>query len=255
MTTTPSSLTTELALAKQAAQEAGQLLREQGATLRTADSMEGKDIKLQADREAEAAILQRLSASEHQHLAEESGASAQLDTAKPYWVVDPLDGTFNYKRHLDLCCVSIALMQQEEPLLGVVYDFHRDRLYAAAEGVSPTVEDQPLAVSPTQEQGQAGIATGFPVGRDFGDQSVLEFVARVQSFKKIRLLGTAALSLALVAEGKLDCYYEEGINLWDVAAGLALVKQAGGKISVQPTETPFRYHVYAGNAHLPILGV
>lgn len=246
--------TQELELACTAARKAGALLREQGSTLRTADSMEGKDIKLQADREAEATILSLLAESGHQHLAEESGASAQLDTERPYWVVDPLDGTFNYKRQLDLCCVSIALMQQETPILGVVYDFHRDRLYAAADGQAPTVDDQPLAVSDTKEQGQAGIATGFPVGRDFGDSAVLEFVQRVQSFKKIRLLGTAALSLALVAEGKLDCYYEEGINLWDVAAGLALVKQAGGKISVQPTETPFRFHVYAGNAYLPILG-
>jgi len=247
-------LTRELELADRAAREAGTLLREQGATLRTADSMVGKDIKLQADREAEATILNILGESPYQHLAEESGASARLDTDEQYWVVDPLDGTFNYKRQLDLCCVSIALMQGETPLLGVIYDFHRDRIYRAAEGILPTVDSEPLQLSATPERGQAGIATGFPVGRDFGDDAMLAFVRRVQGFKKIRLLGTAALSLALVAEGKLDCYYEEGINLWDVAAGLALVRLAGGTLKITPTETAFRYNVYAGNAHLEPLG-
>ncbi|MEM1058065.1 MAG: inositol monophosphatase family protein [Verrucomicrobiota bacterium] len=244
----------ELELAVRAARTAGDLLRGPGGALRTADSAEGKDIKLQADREAEAAILRILGESAHPHLAEESGASDRLDARAPFWVVDPLDGTYNYKRRIDFCAVSIALVQGETPLLGVIYDFHRDRLYAGAEGIAPTVSGEPLAVSTVADRGQAVIATGFPVGRDFADGPVLDFVRRVQSFKKIRLLGTAALTLALVAEGKLDCYYEEGINLWDVAAGLALVRLAGGRLQLTPTDTPFRYDAYAGNAVLPPIG-
>ncbi len=197
-------------------------------------SDQGRDIKLKADREAEAIILDLLQATPHPVLAEESGEVGNIDTQSPMWVVDPLDGTFNYSRSQPLCCVSIALVQGNRPLLGVVYDFTRDELYSGlCETKKGFLNDQPLKVSSTTESAKASLATGFPVNRDYSNESLEGMIGYFQRFKKIRMFGTAALSLAWVSCGKVDAYYEEDIMYWDVAAGLALVEAAGGYVDIR----------------------
>lgn len=224
-----------LAVAEQSALAAGAYLRHLPPDRRFVDSAVGKDIKLRADREAEAIIIKSLTAvADYPLLSEECGVSGQIDSEEPCWVIDPLDGTMNYARGLELACVSIALWQSNAPLIGVVYDFNHDELFSGLVGVGAWRNGQAIAVSGIHQRAQAVLATGFPVGRDYADDALRLFISQVQAFKKVRMLGTAALSLAYVACGRVDAYWEEGIKLWDVGAGLALVRAAGGWITCTP---------------------
>ena len=225
----------ELELAVRAAREAGEFLRaEMRGPKRTLPS-QGKDVKLEVDVETEKLILRTLGqGSDYPVLAEESGETGAIESG-PCWVVDPLDGTANYLRGVPMCCVSIALMDGERAVLGVIYDFNRGELFAGRAGGGATLNDAPMFVSGVKDVGEAFLCTGFPTHRDYGDDAVKEFVELVQKFKKVRMLGSAALMLAYVACGRVDAYVEEDIMLWDVAAGVALIEAAGGFVSVEET--------------------
>lgn len=240
-------LNRELELAKRAALAAGGWLRHVSPTQRLVDSDAGRDIKLAADREAEAIVLGNLRSSGFPVLAEESGMAGNVDPNAPCWIVDPLDGSMNYSRGLGLGCVSVALCQGEEPLLGVVYDFYNDELFSGIAGAGVWCNGQQVTVSSVTRPDQAVLATGFPVARSYGEGELRGFVSSVQAFKKVRMLGTAALSLAYVSCGRVDAYWEEGIQLWDVAAGLALLKAAGGwSICKKGSEGEYLRNVMAG---------
>lgn len=238
-------LTQLMELAQAAAREAGGVLR-QGSELRSVNFQDAKDIKLQADVRSEALIRERLAqGSEFPIIGEEHGGDASLpgrDT--PYWVVDPLDGTYNYFRDMGLCCVSIGLMRGLEPLLGVIYDFNTEQWFTAAPGVLP-LEFNGRVHRPlwAEKHDHAVLACGFPAGRSYTDESLRGFVQQVQTFKKIRMLGSAAIAMAYVAVGRADAYMEESIRLWDIAAGLALGKAAGAAIRLEPVPDgpPFAY--------------
>lgn len=230
----------ELQLAIQAARAAGARLAEIMRGHKEILSDAGRDIKMAADRDAEKIILDLLQAhSGYGVLAEESGEHGAAEGGC-FWVVDPLDGTLNFSRGIPLCCVSIGLMEGETPRVGVVYDFNRDRLYYGVPGErSGVVEadgtEGPLAVSTLREAGRGVLMTGFPTNRDYGPEALRGTFFEIQRFKKIRMIGTAALSMALVACGCAEAYAEDEIMLWDVAAGLALIEAAGGTISVRPS--------------------
>lgn len=244
-------LSESLALANSAACEAGRILLERSADLANVRDARGKDLKLAADTRAEEMILRRLQeGSSFPILSEESGAGAGFGTAAEYWVVDPLDGTLNYSRGLPLTCVSIGLWRADQPLLGVVHDFERGEVFAGVVGEGVSCNGTSVRVSSVSDTSQAVLATGFPSGRDFGDATLLEFCRKVQGFKKVRLLGSAALSLAWLAAGRLDAYAEDDIWLWDVAAGLALVRAAGGDFAAQPGRHSWQRRVLAWNGRI-----
>lgn len=223
-----------LKLAQQTALAAGGTLRHLAPARRSVDSSSGRDIKLAADREAESIILQMLTAqSTFPILSEERGLTGKLEKDSPFWIVDPIDGTMNYLRDIGLGCVSIALWLGDVPVLGVIYDFNRDELFSGLVGVGAWCNDQAMHVSQTESTAQAILATGFPVWRDYDTGALETFVSQVQAFKKVRMFGSAALSLAYVACARVDAYWEDGIQLWDVAAGLALIQAAGGWLSCQ----------------------
>lgn len=226
----------EFRLAIDAAKQAGHLLQKTQKSTLDVLSEEGRDIKLQADRDAEALILDILKDSPYDALAEESGEHGLLAGDAPYWVIDPLDGTYNYSRKLPECCVSIALCQQEKPLLGVIYDFNRDELFSGIVGEGAWLNDQPMAVSAVSDPTKAAVCTGFPAHRDYSEESLNLFFQRARRYKKIRMLGSAALMLAYVACGRVDGYMEEDIMFWDVAAGVALVEAAGGVCRVEHSQ-------------------
>jgi myo-inositol-1(or 4)-monophosphatase len=222
----------ELELAKQAAIAAGKRLQEVGRSEILDDA--GRDVKHRGDMEAESIILETLGkASEYAFLAEESGEHAEISGDSPVWIIDPLDGTLNYSRGIGLSCVSIALWQGNKPILGVVNDFNRGELFSGIVGQGAWCNDQPISVSDVESPQKAVLATGFPVNRDFSSKAIRDFLNQVQQFKKIRLFGSAALSLAYVACGRVDAYSEEDIMFWDVAAGIALVRAAGGYVLVE----------------------
>jgi myo-inositol-1(or 4)-monophosphatase len=197
-------------------------------------SAAGRDLKVGADRESERVILEALqTSSSYPVLAEETGEHGVIDTEAGFWIVDPLDGTLNFGRGLPLFSVSIGLWQGGEPILGVVYDVRHDELFCGVVGDGAWCNAEAIVVSEVSAPEKAILATGFPVNRDFNSVPLRRFLDQVQAFKKVRLLGSAALSLAYLACGRVDAYSEEGIMLWDVAAGLALVRAAGGWISVE----------------------
>lgn len=245
-------LQTWLSAAVRAAREAGRYLlaREDTATHVTAET--SKDIKLAADQAAEERIVRGLAeALDVDVLSEERGfVSSARVAGDMQWIVDPLDGTVNYHRGIPLSCVSVALWVGREPVLGVVFDFIRNELYEGIVGRGATLNGRPIHVSSVARRDQAVLCTGFPAGSDFSSDGIFEFVDRVRAFKKVRLLGSAALSLAYVASGRADAYTERDIRMWDVAAGLALVKAAGGEISLSGWKESFRVTVYGGNARL-----
>jgi myo-inositol-1(or 4)-monophosphatase len=221
-------------LASTAARKAGQSLRSRIAEWNHVTSNKPRDIKLGADRQSEEIILAILRGdSNFPVLSEETGETGNPDPQGYRWIVDPLDGSVNYRYGLPLACVSIALWRDTIPCCGVVYDFWRDELFHAAAGFGTFLNGQPTRVTATTCQDQAIIATGFPANRDFADDALRMFLSTLQRFRKVRLLGSAALSLAYVASGRVDAYYEEDIMLWDVAAGLTLVNSAGGYTSVE----------------------
>ena len=238
----------DLGLAARAAEEAGRFLLNafrEGSVVKEAI---GRDIKLAADVEAEQRILSILRAhSPYPVLSEEAGADGNLLDEGCHWVVDPLDGTFNFSRGIPICCVSIGLMSGGRPVLGVVYDFVTGVLYEGAKGRGCRANGRPIVVSSTQAMDQAVICTGFPLRADYSTQGLLAVASLAGRFKKVRMLGSAAMSLAMVARGSADAYVERGISLWDVAGGLALVDAAGGVIDIHPAGGDGRFDVMAAN--------
>lgn len=223
----------ELGLAEKAAREAGALLREMMSGERVVLSQIGRDIKMQADRDAEARIMGLLRAeSPYPIIAEETGRHGEIDGG-PCWVVDPLDGTLNFSRQIPLCCTSIGLMEGEEPILGVIYDFNHDEMFSGVIGQGAWLNGKPMKVSELADKSQAILASGMTSYGDYTRDSREKYVDMIHTFKKARMMGSACLALAYVACGRIDAYAEEDFMLWDVAAGAAIVRAAGGWIEVE----------------------
>lgn len=226
----------ELKLAVAAAEAGGAVLRDALTKTKAVLSAEGKDIKLQADQDSEKAIIATLASSGFPVLAEESGEHGETNTDGAMWVIDPLDGTMNFNRGIPICCVSVGLVDNGDPVLGVIYDFNHENWYTGVVGEGAWLNDEPMTVSDISERNQAILSTGFPVNRDYSGGALEEFVGQIQQFKKVRFFGSAAMSLTFVASGCVDAYTEDDIMLWDVAAGAALVKAAGGYVELTSSE-------------------
>jgi fructose-1,6-bisphosphatase/inositol monophosphatase family enzyme len=230
-------VTDYLDAATDAAVEAGAMLRRHAPESLRQLSGAGRDVKLAADVQAERIIVQLLSArTPFDILTEEAGLIVRGGADDCRWIVDPLDGTFNYLRGLPCTCVSVALWRENEPILGVIYDFTAERLYTGVLGEGAFCNGAPIAVSVVDSSAEAVLCTGFPIATDFSDAALAQMIRRVQCFKKTRMLGSAAMSLAFVAAGLADAYAERDVKIWDVAAGLALVSAAGGAVSDQPRD-------------------
>lgn len=215
----------ELELAIIAAKKAGDFLKKREGI--HVDGSEGKDIKLSSDKLSEKIIMDVLKESGIPILSEEYGFKGE--SGKCCWIVDPLDGTINYYKGMDeMACVSVALWKEDRPVLGVIYRFMRDELYYGEENAGAYMNDAPIHPSDVRRTDDAVMATGFPVKRAYDTESLSQFVKQVQYFKKVRMLGAAAIMSTFVACGKFDAYFEDEIMIWDVAAGIAIVNAAGG---------------------------
>jgi len=245
-----------LELATSVALDAGQAIETDGEMYRNVEQDLERDVKIKADRELESIIVKRLlRETQYPVLSEESGYLGGMKTSQGYyWIVDPLDGSLNFSRGIPINCISIALWEKMDPKLGVVYDFNRGELFSGLVGEGAWLNGKPIKVSEISEKSRAVLFTGFPVSTDFSRNSLLDFVQNVKLYKKIRLLGSAALSLAYVASGKGDAYIENDIKLWDVAAGIGLVKAAGGRVECIPSRGGNVFKVWAGNQNIVALG-
>lgn len=250
-------LAAALSVARDAAAAGAEYLRTAWTTGSGIKSSEGRDVKLRADSEAESLILRIIrERSTLPILSEEKGRIGGTTSGQDLrWIIDPLDGSMNYLRRVPLSCVSVALWRGDEPLIGVIHDFNHDQVFTAIVGSGAWLDGTPIHVTGTREVHDAVIAIGFPIATDFEPAALAAVVEMVRAYKKVRMFGTAALSLAFVAAGRVDAYYERDIKIWDVAAGLALVRAAGGDLHVRPGRVTDAVTVYAGNGRLPVPAV
>jgi myo-inositol-1(or 4)-monophosphatase len=187
-----------------------------------------KDIVTEADVASESRIVTLLHKRfpEHGIMAEERGGD--LTSAEYTWVIDPLDGTHNYAAGIPICCVSVALAHFGEPIVGVIYDPLHDDIFVAEKGKGAFLNNEPMHVSTLPELDQALIIFGLGYDPDRAVSS-LKIAAKLRPMvRTMRVLGSAALEMAYLAAGRFDLFYHQCLYPWDVAAGLLLIREAGG---------------------------
>ncbi len=239
-----------LPIAVKAAQLSGTYLLKSMANSQTVESDIAHDLKLKVDRMAERRIVQYLKKYTSFSILSEEIGFLKGEKNEFCWVVDPLDGTINYFHQVPLSCVSIALCYQQKPVLGVIYDFTRKEMFTGIVNKGAYLNGRRIRVSNIKEHRQAVVSTGFPSRMNLKTESFKKFIYYVRTYKKVRLLGTAALSMAYVACGRLDAYFEKDIMLWDVAAGAVLVQAAGGKVDLRLNKDSFKCQIMADNRSL-----
>ncbi|MDG4883604.1 inositol monophosphatase family protein [Mesorhizobium sp. WSM4884] len=219
----------------QAAMKAGRSLsRDFGEVQNLQVSMKGPgDYVSQADRKAEEIVFAELSKARpgYAFLMEERGAIEGED-GQHRWIVDPLDGTTNFLHGIPLFSVSIALERQGQIVAGVVYNPAMDELYTAERGGGAFMNDRRLRVAGRAKLTDAVIGCGVPhLGRGQHGNFLIELRNVMAEVSGVRRLGSAALDLAYVAAGRMDGFWETGLSSWDIAAGMLLVREAGGFVS------------------------
>ena len=187
-----------------------------------------------ADLKAEKILREELSKARpgYGFLMEESGEVAGTDPFQHRWIIDPLDGTTNFLHSIPHFAISVALTRGDELVAGIIYDPIKDELFSAERGQGAFLNDRRIRVSARRRIADCVCATGIPHARR-GDHDMFEGQLRRVMDKSagIRRFGAAALDLAYVAAGRVDGYWENNLNAWDIAAGLLLVREAGGYIS------------------------
>jgi len=166
------------------------------------------------------------------------------------WFVDPLDGTVNFVHGLPPVSVSIALFDDDRPLVGVVYDPISEELFAASSGDVATLNGAPIKVSATSDIAKALLVTGFPYDHhEHADAYVATLAAMLREVNGVRRLGSAALDLCYVAAGRIDASWEYNLKPWDVAAGIVIIEAAGGRVTdpYGAAMTPHSRHVVSSN--------
>src|SRR5436190_6109779 len=216
------------------ARDAGQLLLEKfGRKIKI--SKKG-DINLvtEADLASEALIIERIKSyyPKHSILAEEAGNAVTIGGENTWkWIIDPLDGTTNFAHGYPCFCVTLALEHDGEIVVGVTFDPTRNELFAAERGQGASLNNKPIRVSQTEKLSEALVVTGFPY--DFKRQS--NFARHLTEFlltsRGVRRDGSAAIDMAYIACGRFDGFWEEGLNPWDMAAGVLLIEEAGGQVT------------------------
>lgn len=190
------------------------------------------DLVTEADREAEAAVIEVLQRAfpTHAILAEESGPNSHESEHR--WIIDPLDGTTNYAHGFPQFCVSIAYERRGRIHAGVIFDAFRKECFVALRGKGAKLNGRPIHTSRVASLDVALLATGFPYDRRERRRFYLAFwEAFMMRTHGVRRTGSAALDLAWVASGRTDGFWEFGLKPWDIAAGSLIVEESGGRVS------------------------
>jgi len=187
-------------------------------------------------------------------LSEETSSDIKLDKYEKKWIVDPLDGTFNFLHGLPHFAISIALMIKEEIFSGIIYDPIKDELFWAEKGVGAFLNDKRIRVSGRNQLKDALVSTGIPrIGMENAHKNYLRTLENVmKNSSGIRRYGAAALDLAYVAAGRYDAFWEFNLKTWDIAAGSLIVKEAGGYVGNINKNENYLYtgNIYACNNYL-----
>jgi myo-inositol-1(or 4)-monophosphatase len=221
-----------LEAAVEAAREAGSILLQDAGHPRNIVYKGEVDLVTDTDKRSEAAIVSRLRTRFPQHaiVAEEGGGNSAAD-AHYCWHVDPLDGTTNFAHGYPCSAVSIALLEEGEPIVGVVLNPFSNELFSAMRGDGAYLNQKRIHVSTVETLSKSLVATGFPthkVRTSTNIQYYWEFTLRTHG---VRRDGSAALDLCSVASGRFEAFWEFGLRSWDTAAGMLLVKEAGGTVT------------------------
>ena len=222
-----------LNFAIETAREAGQILLEKFG--RKIEIFKKGDINLvtEADLASEKLITEKIRSyyPKHSILAEESGEALIDGEVVWKWIIDPLDGTTNYAHGYPCWCVTIALEHNGEIVVGVTFDPTRDELFAAEKGRGATLNGRQMRVSKTEQLSESLIVTGFPYNFKEKEDFALHLNKFLLYSRGVRRDGSAAIDMAYVACGRFDGFWEEGLNPWDVAAGVLLIEESGGRVS------------------------
>jgi myo-inositol-1(or 4)-monophosphatase len=242
-----------LELATAAARAAGCLLRSSFGAPLEVNSLEAHDIKLDLDVKSQTLITHMLldQFPDHAIYGEEGIAG---DQSSPFqWILDPIDGTVNFFYGIPHFCISIALREQSEIIVGVIYDPIRDEMWQVRKGGQPMLNDRPISVSARTKVADSILSVGFSKTKSTIDTGLPLFQDMVYRARKCRLMGSAALDMAYVACGRLDGYIEQSVSLWDIAAGVILIQSAGGSVKTEPSrENPAKFSVIATNGVLEL---
>lgn len=219
----------------EAALIAGRILKDGFGTTFQISNKEGKNnLVTEFDKLSEKTIINFISNKfpEHSFLAEESGRTGVKKAGIVRWVIDPLDGTVNFAHSLPIFSISIAAELDGDLLCGVIYNPMLDELYTAIKGQGAFLNDKPLNVSEVNDINTSFLVTGFPYNVNINPCNCIDrFIEVIKQGIPVRRLGSAALDLAYVAAGRFDAFWEIELNPWDVAAGVLIVREAGGTVT------------------------
>ncbi len=257
-------------VATRTARDVGALLRKGFAASKPAHLIARHDIKLEMDVRAQEFIYRRISRAfpDHAFLGEEDsayhgGRRAPSGTCEFRWVIDPLDGTVNYFHNIPHYCTSIACQRRTNPrrpsatdddgwdtIVGASYDPSRDEMFSGQLRGPALLNGKRIRVSPRRTISEAVISIGLfksPKTIRFGNSNFARFS---RTARKVRIMGAAGLDIAYVACGRYDAYLEYGIKIWDIAAGLLILKNAGGAYRLKPTEFPHSFECLATSGRI-----
>lgn len=249
-----SELLIEQRCAEAIAREAGKMML-RGASRGFAVSTKGEnDVVTDIDRDIETFVTAQLTQMfpDDQILGEEFGGQSAQSQVR-HWLIDPIDGTLNFSSGVPLSCVSIAMQHEGVSKVGVIYDPHRDELFSARRGAGAHLNGEPMQVSAKPTLDDAVLVTGFrPAPPEDMTDNLQNFVAVTKRSRGVRRLGSAALDLAYVAAGRMDGFWEFGLNPWDTGAGYLLVQEAGGRVTDihDGPYTGFEPSILATNANI-----
>lgn len=224
-------LTGALAVAQRAARAAGSVL-ESWADKFTVSEKSPANLVTEADVAAQDAIFAILRAEypDHRFLGEEG--TPEVGGSSPFrWVVDPLDGTTNYVHRFPYYAVSIGLEEAGEMVAGVIFDPNRDEMFSAVRGRGATLNSRPIRPSKVSALSQAMLVASLPVAVRKDDPAIARFLQVLSVAQGVQRTGSAALNLAYTAAGRIDGFWSSSLKPWDVAAGVLIVAEAGGRVS------------------------
>lgn len=243
-------------VALQAALQAGDILRKGFGNSHHITAKDGKqNIVTECDYASEKKIISILKEAfpDHSILAEESGLQEE-QTESICWIIDPLDGTFNFSRRIPIFVVSIAAYKNNEPICGIIFHPLTYELFIAEKGKGAFLNGERLKISSVSSLDEAMIGAGFPFNAKDNPGGCIDHLAEfTRKGVTLRNLGSAALNLAYVAAGKLDAFWLNNLYPWDLAAGQLLVQEAGGIVTNYSGKKPLIHipsSVIASNGHL-----